>query len=99
MRLTKLGRFQLPIFFALAYAITWSAQVLASVYAHNHGHQLTNEQNLLHLVDLFRGQVDPGLTPYLFIAIFAFGQTLAGITVTGIFHGRRGLRDLWEAWV
>jgi hypothetical protein len=96
MRSTRLARFQLPIFFALAYAITWSAQVPAYIYAHNHGHQLTNEQNLLHLANLFRGDLDPGLTPYLLIAIFAFGPTLAGIIVTGIFHGRSGLRDLWR---
>lgn len=92
----KLARFQLPIFFVLAYAITWSAQIPAYIYAHNHGHTLTNERNTLHLINLFRGELDPGLTPYLLIAIFAFGPTLAGIIVTGIFHGQEGLQDLWR---
>jgi uncharacterized protein len=92
----KLARFQLPIFFVLAYAITWSAQIPAYSYAHNHGYTLTNEQNTLHLINLFRGDLDPGLTPYLLIAIFAFGPTLAGILVTGVFYGREGLRDLWR---
>lgn len=96
MRSTQLARWQLPIFFTLAYAITWSAQIPAYIYAHNHGHQLTNEQNVLHLLQLFRGQLDPGLTPYLLVAIFAFGPTLAGIIVTGVFHGRSGLLDLWR---
>ena len=90
----QLARFQVPIFFVLAYAITWSAQIPAYIYAHNHGYTLTNEQNLLHLVNLFRGALDPGLTPYLLIAILAFGPTVAGILVTGLFHGREGLRDL-----
>jgi uncharacterized protein len=92
----KLARFQVPIFFLLAYAITWSAQIPAYTYAHNHGYTLTNEQNLLHLINLFRGELDPGLTPYLLIAIFAFGPTLAGIIVTGVFHSKEGLRDLWH---
>jgi uncharacterized protein len=96
MRVGGLARFQLPIFFVLAYAITWSAQIPAYIYAHNHGHQLTNEQNLLHLVDLVQGELDPGLAPYLFLAIFAFGPTLAGIIVTGVFKGKSGLLDLWR---
>jgi uncharacterized protein len=58
MRFGGLARFQLPIFFVLAYAITWSAQVPAYIYAHNHGHQLTNEQNLLHLLNLSRGELE-----------------------------------------
>ena len=94
MRLAGLARFQVPIFFVLAYAITWSAQVPAYIYAHDHGHQLTNEQNLLHLRNLFRGELNPDLAPYLFLAIFAFGPTLAGIIVTGVFHGKSGLLDL-----
>jgi membrane protease YdiL (CAAX protease family) len=92
----KLARFQLPIFFLLAYAITWSAQIPAYIYAHNNGYTLTNEQNTLHLINLVRGDLDPGLTPYLLAAIFAFGPTLAGVLVTGIFYGRVGLRDLWS---
>ena len=92
MRFAGLARFQVPIFFVLAYAITWSAQVPAYIYAHDHGHQLTNEQNLLHLRTLFRGELDPGLAPYLFFAIFAFGPTLAGIIVTGGFP-----RHVWAA--
>ena len=92
----KLARFQLPIFFLLAYVITWSAQIPAYLYAHNHGYTLTNEQNTLHLINLFRGELDPGLTPYLLIAIFAFGPSVAGVVVTGIFYGRAGLRDLWS---
>ena len=91
----KLARSQVPIFFLLAYAITWSAQIPAYIYAHNHGHSLTNEQNLLHVINLFRGDLDPGLTPYLLLAIFSFGPALAGIIVTGTFHGKAGLRDLW----
>ena len=74
----RLARFQLPIFFLLAYAITWSAQIPAYIYAHNSGYTLTNEQNLLHVINLFRDDLDPGLTPYLLIAIFSFGPALAG---------------------
>lgn len=92
----KLARFQVPIFFLLAYVITWSAQIPAYTYAYEHGYTLTNEQNLLHLLNLFRGDLDPGLTPSLLIAIFAFGPTVAGIIVTGLFHGKSGLQDLWR---
>jgi hypothetical protein len=92
----RLARLQVPIFFLLAYAITWSTQVPAYVYAHNHGHSLTNEQNLLHLVRLVRGDLDPGFTPYLLLAICAFGPTVAGVVVTALFHGKAGLLDLWR---
>jgi uncharacterized protein len=91
---SRLTKWQLPIFFLLAFAVTWSAQIPAYTYAHNQGSTLTNEENLLHLLDLVQGELDPGLAAYLFLFMFSFGPTLAGIIVTGLFKGRAGLGDL-----
>lgn len=94
--LKKLSPYQLPIFFFLAFLITWTAQITAYKYAYGNETILTNEQNLLHIVDLFKGNLKPGLAPYLFMFLFAFGPTLAGIIVTAAFKGREGLADLWR---
>ena len=92
---SRLTKWQLPIFFLLAFAITWSAQIPAYTYAHDHGSRLTNEENLLHVVDLLQGELDLVLASYLLLFMFSFGPTLAGIIVTGLFKGRAGLADLF----
>src|SRR5918912_3900766 len=73
------GRLELLVFFGLAFAITWAAQIPADLHVHEHGYALTNEANVRHLVNLFRGRLDPTILPYLLLVMFAFGPALAGI--------------------
>lgn len=90
------SRHQLAVFFVLAYAITWSAQLLGYLFARREGVALNNEANTAHFLDLFRGDVHPGLTPYLLLFSFAFGPTVASVVVTALVGGRPGLADLWH---
>ncbi|MEX5296273.1 CPBP family intramembrane glutamic endopeptidase [Kocuria sp. CPCC 205268] len=94
MRAHSESAWQLPLFFVLAFAITWSVQIPAIIYAHGRGHFLSNEANLHHLMSLARGELDSGFAVVLLLALFSFGPSLAGVIVTGLFHGRAGLRDL-----
>ena len=89
-------RHQLAVFFVLAYAITWSAQLSAYSFARREGVSLTNEANTSHVMDLLGGEIRPGLTPFLLLFMFAFGPTVAGIVVTALVGGRAGLVDLWR---
>jgi hypothetical protein len=44
---TGLAKYQVAVFFALAYAITWPAHFNGYTYATRHGHVPTNEGNVL----------------------------------------------------
>lgn len=94
--MAKLSRFQLPIFFVLAFAITWTVQIPAYVAADRRRLSLTNEANVNHFGDLFAGRMAEGFTPVFLLYVFSFGPTLAGIIVTALFKGRQGLRVLWQ---
>lgn len=86
--------FSSPFSSCLAYAITWTAQIVTYVYAEAQGIRISNEDNLLHFHDLLTGRLETGFVPYLVLFHFAFGPTVAGIVVTAVFKGRAGLRDL-----
>lgn len=90
----RLARYQVPIFFALAYAITWSAQLTAYRVAVPNGHVPTNEGNTLAAAAWLRGDLDAGYVPYLALLMFSFGPAVAGVVVTAIFKGRAGLAGL-----
>lgn len=86
-----LNRYQLPLYFFLAFAITWSVQTPSYFYAHQHGITLTNEANFFHLSSLIKGTLDAGFRPYFILLIFSFGPTVAGLVVTTLFQGKAGL--------
>lgn len=65
---SRLARYQLPIFFILAFAITWPAQIAVYTYAHNHGHTVTNGANVLAVAAFLRGDLDPGYLPFLLLS-------------------------------
>jgi hypothetical protein len=44
-------------FFVLALGITWAVQIPAVLLAENNDQSLTNDENLRHLLDLFRGHL------------------------------------------
>ena len=90
-----LQRHQLMVFFVLAYAITWAAQIPAYLYAYRENVKLSNEANTQHFLDLLRGEGHAGLTPYLLLFMFAFGPSVAGVIVTALVGGRAGLAELW----
>ncbi|WP_426226185.1 CPBP family intramembrane glutamic endopeptidase [Pseudarthrobacter sp. DSP2-3-2b1] len=96
MASTKIRRLQLPLYFVLAYAITWSIQIPAYLYATGRGESLTNEANLLHFQGLFQGTLDPGFARVFLLAVFSFGPTLAGLIVIALVQGRTGIRELFS---
>lgn len=96
MQLQKIAKYQLPIYFLLAFAITWFAQITAYLYANKNNIKITNEENLFHIGDLLTGNLAPGFAPYFLLFSFSFGPTIAGIVVTSLFKGKAGLVNLWE---
>lgn len=92
----KLANYQLPIFFALAFAITWTAQITTYIYAEAHSIRISNEDNLLHFQNLLSGTLQPGFAPYLLLFHLVFGPSVAGIIVTAVFKGRAGLTELFR---
>ncbi|MBN9149842.1 MAG: CPBP family intramembrane metalloprotease [Micrococcales bacterium] len=92
----RLARIQLPLFFVLAYAITWSAQITTYLYADAHGIQISNEDNLAHFQALLAGRLDAGFTPYLLLFHLGFGPSVAGILVVALVRGRAGLGELFR---
>jgi len=91
-----LRRHQLAVFFILAYAITWSVQIPAYLFAYREDVKLSNEANTEQFLGLLRGDVHPGLTPYLLLFMFTFGPSVAGVVVTALVGGRGGLAELWS---
>ena len=89
-----LRRIQLPLFFALAFLITWSIQIPAYLYADSRGEVLTNEANVLTFQDTFLGTVDPAFLWVFLLFSFSFGPTIAGLIVIGLMSGGAGYREL-----
>lgn len=96
MKLSSLSKYQLPIFFFLSFAITWIAQITAYLFAYKTDYGLTNEANVIHLMNLFQGRLDSSFLPYFLLFTFAFGPTIAGIIVTALFKGKQGLQELFK---
>lgn len=96
MNLSTLSKYQLPIFFLLSYAITWTTQISAYLFTYRTDYSLTNEANIAHLLNLLQGRLDPTFLPYFLLFSFSFGPTIAGITVTALFKGKKGLNDLYQ---
>jgi hypothetical protein len=85
---------RLPLFFVLAFAITWSVWISATTYTHGRRRSLADEANLYHLMSLVRGELDPRLAAVLLLALFSCGPGLAGLLITELFHDGAGLTDL-----
>jgi membrane protease YdiL (CAAX protease family) len=92
--MNKFHRYQLHIFFLIAFGITWAVQIPAYIFAHKHGFQLTNEANFLNFIELLKGNLDADFSIVLLLFTFAFGPTLAGIIVTALTKGKAGLKNL-----
>ena len=85
-------RTSLILFFVLAYAITWTCQIVGMQMAQAQEITLGNEFNFLHFLALLSGDVR---LPYLIFSAGA-GPFLAAIIVLAIFEGREGLRNLFS---
>ena len=60
---------------------------------------LTNDENLRHLFDLFRGRLT-GAEAYGFLLfILGAGPLVAAVVVLAATSGREGLRDLWRRMI
>src|SRR5262245_57398402 len=84
-------RIALILYFILAYAITWTCQIVGMQLATAQGITLSNEDNFLHFLAILSGDAR---LPYLIFTAGA-GPLLAAIIVLAIFEGRSGLRDLF----
>lgn len=90
----KFARVQLPLFFVLAFAITWTVQIIAYVWADAHEFRISNEDSLLYFQDLFARDLAADFVPFFLLFHLGFGPSVAGIIVTALAKGRAGLRDL-----
>ena len=96
MRDVRMSKWQLPVFFALAFTISWSVQIPVLLFASARDEALTNEANTLRFLDLFQGDVAPELVLPFLLVTFTFGPSIAGVITIALFHGTDGLRDLWR---
>ncbi|HET6313504.1 MAG TPA: CPBP family intramembrane glutamic endopeptidase [Chloroflexia bacterium] len=88
-------RYPVVSFFALAYIITWSFQIVSYLIALNAGVSLSNEDNFVHFSDLLTFRISGDrLVPFLIYSIGQFGPVLAAFIVTSAVYGRVGVRDL-----
>lgn len=89
--MTGKERTALILYFVLAFAITWTAQIVGMNLAQASGLHLSNEDNLGHFLALFQGDVR---LPYLVFTSGA-GPLLAALIVLAIFEGRVGIQSLF----
>jgi membrane protease YdiL (CAAX protease family) len=86
-------RTALIVYFVLAFAITWTAQIAGMQMAQSTGLQLSNEDNYQHFAALISSG-DLRL-PYLVFTLGA-GPFLAAVIVLALFEGREGLKYLFS---
>lgn len=91
--MTGRERTALILYFVLAFAITWIAQIAGMRMAESTGLTLSNEDNFQH----FAAMVTSGtfLLPYLVFTLGA-GPFLAAVIVLAISEGREGLKYLFS---
>jgi membrane protease YdiL (CAAX protease family) len=89
--MTGKERTALILYFVLAFAITWTAQIAGMNMAQGSGLPLSNEDNFNHFLALLSGDVR---LPYLVFTAGA-GPLLAALIVLAIFEGREGLKSLF----
>lgn len=82
-------------FFFIAFSITWFCWILAIVLAERNDLALSNEDNLLHLFDLFSLGLAPGQAAAFIIFVLGAGPLVAALLVTWATSGWRGIEELW----
>jgi len=85
----------LVAFFVIAFAVTWSTQILGLVLARRTDLSLLNEDNLLNLFDLLSLRLAPGEAAAFLAYTLGFGPLVAALLVTWAVGGRRGIGELW----
>lgn len=82
-------------FFALTYLLTWLPQGVAYVLARNAGFEISNEDNLGHLGELLRLQLDTEYARIFLIWLAGqFGPLVAAFALASVLYGGEGRRDL-----
>lgn len=94
LRIEKAAKYQLQIFFLLAFAITWTAQIAVYLYAYKKNIEINNESIFLYFRELVSGNLAPGFKPYLLLFLFSFGPSVSGVLTVALFKGKRGLLEL-----
>lgn len=89
--MTGKERTALVLYFVLAFAITWTSQIIGMNLAQASGLPLSNEDNFGHFLALFSGDVR---LPYLVFTSGA-GPLVAALIVLAIFEGREGIKGLF----
>jgi len=89
--MTGKERTALVLYFVLAFAITWTAQIAGMNMAQGSGLPLSNEDNFNHFLALLSGDMR---LPYLVFTAGA-GPLLAALIVLAIFEGQEGLKSLF----
>lgn len=89
--MTGKERTALILFFVLAFAITWTAQIAGMNMAQTSELPLSNEDNFGHFLAVFSGDIR---LPYLVFTSGA-GPLFAALIVLAIFEGRDGIRGLF----
>jgi membrane protease YdiL (CAAX protease family) len=82
-------------FFVIALSVTWSTQILGLLLARRNDLSLVNEDNLLHLFDLFALRLAPGEATAFLLYSLGFGPLVAALLVTWAVGGRAGIAELW----
>ena len=80
----------LVAFFVIAFAVTWSTQILGLVLARKTDFSLLNEDNLLNLFDLLSLRLAPGEAAAFLLYTLGFGPLVAALLVTWAVSGRGG---------
>ncbi|HSL00474.1 MAG TPA: CPBP family intramembrane glutamic endopeptidase [Rubrobacteraceae bacterium] len=98
MRATIRNRIRLnPLvaFFVLALSITWFFQLVGLLLAERNDLALSNEDNLLHLLDLLSLRLAPGEASAYLLFTLGAGPLAASLLVTWASGGGRGIAELW----
>lgn len=83
-------------FFVVAFSITWFFQLLGIFLAQSNDLTLTNEDNLLHLLDLLSLRLaSREAFAYVIFTLGGAGPLVAAVLVTRATGGRRGVGELW----
>jgi len=94
--ITLIRRNPLVAYFVIAFGVTWAVQIPALLIAEGNDQSLTNDENLRHIFDLFRGRLSGAEASAFLLFILGAGPLVGAVVVFAATSGRAGLGDLWR---
>ncbi len=91
-----LKKYPLISFFTLAYLITWTLQLSGIWLAGQSGIAISNEDNLLHFINLMNGNLNSQQTLAYLTFSLGMGPLFSAIIMTALLEGKSGLQNLWQ---